>query len=98
MNRIAKKFAELRQNKKKAFIPYIMAGDPNLEKTVELIQLLAENGADLIEVGVPFSDPVADGLVIQQAGVRALRNGCTLEKILDCMAKVTLTVDTPLIL
>ncbi len=98
MTRIAQRFAELRQGKKKAFIPYIMAGDPNLEKTVELIQLLSENGADLIEVGVPFSDPVADGPVIQQAGVRALESGCTFEKILDSIGKVTPKVSTPLIL
>ncbi len=98
MSRIAQRFAELRQGKKKAFIPYIMAGDPNLEKTVELIQRLSENGADLIEVGVPFSDPVADGPVIQQAGVRALESGCTFEKILDSLGKVTPKVSTPLIL
>ncbi len=98
MTRIAQKFAELRQGKKKAFIPYIMAGDPNLEKTVELIQRLSEKGADLIEVGVPFSDPVADGPVIQQAGVRALESGCTFEKILDSIGKVTPKVPTPLIL
>lgn len=98
MTRIAQRFAELRQGKKKAFIPYIMAGDPNLEKTMELIQRLSENGADLIEVGVPFSDPVADGPVIQQAGVRALGNGCTFEKILDSIGKVTPKVSTPLIL
>jgi tryptophan synthase alpha chain len=98
MTIIAQKFSELRQNKKKAFIPYIMAGDPNLEKTIDLIQLLSENGADLIEVGVPFSDPVADGPVIQQAGVRALGNGCTFEKILDSIGKVTSKINTPLIL
>lgn len=98
MTRIAQRFAELRQGKKKAFIPYIMAGDPNLEKTMELIQRLSENGADLIEVGVPFSDPVADGPVIQQAGVRALESGCTFEKILDSLGKVTPKVSTPLIL
>ncbi len=98
MTRIAQRFAELRQGKKKAFIPYIMAGDPNLEKTVTLIQRLSENGADLIEVGVPFSDPVADGPVIQQAGVRALESGCTFEKILDSLGKVTPKVSTPIIL
>ncbi len=98
MTVIAQKFSELRQNKKRAFIPYIMAGDPNLEKTVELIQLLSENGADLIEVGVPFSDPVADGPVIQQAGVRSLENGCTFEKILESIGKVTPKITTPLIL
>ena len=98
MTVIAQKFSELRQNKKRAFIPYVMAGDPNLEKTVELIQLLSDNGADLIEVGVPFSDPVADGPVIQQAGVRSLENGCTFEKILESIGKVTPKITTPLIL
>ncbi|HBE78203.1 MAG TPA: tryptophan synthase subunit alpha [Firmicutes bacterium] len=98
MTIIAQKFADLRQNKKKAFIPYIMAGDPGLDRTVQLIELLAANGADLIEVGVPFSDPVADGPVIQQAGVRSLQNGCTFDKILASIKKVTPYIDTPLIL
>jgi tryptophan synthase alpha chain len=96
--RISDKFASLRQNKQKAFIPYIMAGDHDLNKTLELIELLANVGADLIEVGVPFSDPVADGPVIQQAGVRALRNGCTFDKILNCIKKAGSKTDTPLIL
>jgi tryptophan synthase alpha chain len=95
---VAKKFKELRQNGKKAFIPYIMGGDPDLEKTAQLIEVLAENGADLIEIGAPFSDPVADGPVIQQAGVRSLQNGCTFEKLLDTIKKVTPKLDTPLIL
>jgi tryptophan synthase alpha chain len=96
--RIAQKFAELRRNNKKAFIPYIMVGDPNLDRTAELIELLSKNGADLIEVGVPFSDPVADGPVIQQAGTRSLQNGCTFEKILSCIKKAGANSNTPLIL
>jgi tryptophan synthase alpha chain len=98
MNQIEIKFDKLRQTGKKAFIPYIMGGDPCLEKTAELIEMLAGSGADLIEIGVPFSDPVADGPVIQQAAIRSLQNGCTLEKLLDAIKKVSAKVTTPLIL
>ena len=98
MMSILKKFEELRQTGKKAFIPYIMGGDPGLDKTGELIEMLADSGADLIEIGVPFSDPVADGPVIQQAAVRSLQNGCTLAKLLATIKKVSPRVNTPLIL
>lgn len=98
MNRIRQTFDQLRNNDKKAFMPYIMAGDPGLPETARLIELLAKNGADLIEVGVPFSDPLADGPVIQQAGVRSLQNGCTLEKLFRTLKSVTPNVKTPLVL
>lgn len=98
MNRVESKFQELRTAGRKAFIPYIMGGDPDLSATVRLISLLAENGADFIEVGVPFSDPLADGSVIQQAGVRALGNGCTLTKLLETLRELNRNLKVPLIL
>ena len=73
MSRIEKKFKEVLGQKGKAFIPYVMAGDPNLERTKELVGILEECGADIIELGVPFSDPLADGPTIQKAAQRALR-------------------------
>src|SRR6185436_5666885 len=75
VNRIQSKFAELKRTERKSFIPYITAGDPNLETTAEIILELERSGADLIELGVPFSDPMADGPVIQRASERALKHG-----------------------
>lgn len=72
----------------KAFIPFVTAGDPDLETTKELIIAMAESGADLIEIGIPFSDPVAEGIVIQKADERALRGGTTTDKIFDMVAEV----------
>ncbi len=71
-NGISRVFERLQKDGRKAFIPYITAGDPDLEKTAEALDLFAANGADIIEVGVPFSDPMADGPVIQRAMERAL--------------------------
>lgn len=98
MNLISQTFHQLKQNGRKAFIPYIMGGDPGLDKTADLIEILSGSGADMIEVGVPFSDPVADGPVIQQAGVRSLQNGCTFPKLLACIKEVKQSVKTPIIL
>ena len=75
MTRIENKFAQLKAKECKAFIPYITAGDPNLDTTLELVLALERAGADVIELGVPFSDPIADGPVIQRATERALRGG-----------------------
>ena len=80
MNRIQQTFDDLKTKGQKALIPYIMAGDPSLDVTESLVLTLAEGGADLIELGVPFSDPIADGPVIQQAAERALHSGTTLKK------------------
>jgi tryptophan synthase alpha chain len=98
MNRIRQAFDELRDTGRKAFIPYIMGGDPGFTETVRLIEILAATGADLIEVGVPFSDPLADGPVIQQAAFRSLQNGCTLEKLLQTLQGVAPKISTPLVL
>ena len=75
MSRIAETFEGLRHSRKKGFIPFITAGDPDLATTRDLILELARAGASIIELGVPFSDPMADGPVIQRASERALRHG-----------------------
>lgn len=83
MNKIQEVFS-----KGKAFIPFVTAGDPCLETTAELLVEMDKNGADLIEVGIPFSDPVAEGIVIQEADLRALASGTTTDKIFDMLEKV----------
>ena len=72
----------------KAFIPFVTAGDPDLETTKKLIIAMAESGADLVEIGIPFSDPVAEGVVIQQADERALSSGTTTDKIFDMVSEL----------
>jgi tryptophan synthase alpha chain len=83
---------------KKALITYITAGDPDLETTAFLLKLLDERGVDILEVGIPFSDPLADGPVIQQAGQRALKSGTTLKKLLAMLASLKEEVNAPLVL
>ena len=87
-NRITEKFESLKAENRGGFIPFIVAGDPNLHVTGQLILELARNGASLIELGVPFSDPVADGVTIQAAAERALRNPISVEAILQTVAEV----------
>lgn len=82
ISRIDNCFAQLRQENKKALIPYIAAGDPSVESTVPLLHAMVDAGADIIELGIPFSDPSADGPTIQLAAERALKNGMTLTKVL----------------
>ena len=72
----------------KAFIGFVTAGDPTLEKTAELIITMANSGADLVEIGIPFSDPIAEGVVIQNANIRALANGATTDGIFAMVEKV----------
>ena len=81
----------------KAFIPFLTCGDPDLDTTKELIRQAAANGADLIELGIPFSDPTAEGPVIQAASLRALSGGVTTDKIFDMVAEVRHDVDIPLV-
>ena len=97
MGRIADAFTTLKQNGKKGFIPYITAGDPDLATTEQLLLTLAQH-ATLIELGVPFSDPMADGPVIQRASERALKNSFGLQDILDAAARARKQIDTPIIL
>ncbi len=96
-NRIQETFNDLQAKGEKALIPYIMAGDPSLEVTESLVLTLAEAGADVIELGVPFSDPIADGPVIQQAAERALKSGTTLKKILSTVRSLRTKTNVPLI-
>ncbi|HHX18645.1 MAG TPA: tryptophan synthase subunit alpha [Clostridium sp.] len=81
---------------KKAFIPFITAGDPNLKTTEELVIKMADAGADLIELGIPFSDPVAEGPVIEEANYRALKVGTTTDKIFDMVLNIRKTCSVPL--
>ena len=83
MNRIEKTFDKLKLKRKKAFIAYVMAGDPDYDSSMELVKGLPAAGVDIIELGVPFTDPMADGLIIQKAGQRALEKGMTLKKTIS---------------
>jgi tryptophan synthase alpha chain len=98
MTRIEKKFAQLKSEGRKAFIPYITAGDPTLEITEHLVVALDKAGADVVELGVPFSDPIADGPVIQRATERGLKAGVTLNKVLDLARKIRQKSEVPLVL
>ena len=98
MNRIDQKFKELRQAKKKAFIAFITAGDPDLHTTEALVLALEKAGADIVELGVPFSDPLADGPTIQAASYRSLQKGTTLAKILATVKRIRLSSDVPIAL
>jgi tryptophan synthase alpha chain len=98
VTRIEKRFAQLKAEQRKAFIPYITAGDPNLDVTLELVLSLERVGADIIELGVPFSDPIADGPVIQRASERALRNGVNLPGVLKLAEKIRGKSEIPLVL
>jgi tryptophan synthase alpha chain len=83
MSRIAARFAELKKNRRKALVPFVTAGDPQPDTTVPLLHAMVEAGADILEIGVPFSDPMADGPVIQAACERALVHHVTLHQVLD---------------
>jgi tryptophan synthase alpha chain len=98
LSRIETTFKQLKAENKKAFIPYIMAGDPDLEKTMEHVMLLTKCGADIIELGVPFSDPLADGPTIQRAAERALKAGVTLKKIIPFVKKLRQHTQIPIVL
>lgn len=98
MNRIEKTFKKLRLQNKKAFIPYIMAGDPSIEKTKEIVLMFEECGADIVELGVPFTDPLADGPTIQRAAERALKNGVTLKKVIAIVKDLRQKTKIPLVL
>src|SRR5579885_3871909 len=80
IHRIDERFAALKKAGRAGLIPFVMGGDPDMAATLAILRALPEAGADLIEIGIPFSDPMADGPVIQAAGVRALKGGATVEK------------------
>ena len=98
MSRIREKFRELKRSGRGGFIPFITAGDPNLATTELLLIELAKAGADIIELGIPFSDPVADGEVIQRASERALRNGITVQDVLTSATRTKQQIDVPIVL
>lgn len=98
MNRIDKTFKQAKQNKKTLFIAYIMAGDPTLKETETLVPALENAGVDLIELGIPFSDPIADGVVNQEAAMRALSSGTTLKGVLQTVSQIRQTSQIPIVL
>lgn len=98
MNRIEETFARLKREGRKGLIPFITAGDPNLAATRSLVIELVRSGASLIELGIPFSDPMADGPVIQRASERALQNDFGVGDVLDLVADVRRETDVPIIL
>jgi tryptophan synthase alpha chain len=97
-SRISKRFAELRTNGELGIVAYITAGDPTLDATHKFVLALADAGADVIELGVPFSDPLADGPTIQRASERALKSGTTLAGVLDLVRRIRQTCQVPLVL
>ncbi len=98
MARVAEHFQALKARGECALIPFITAGDPDLETTAAALKILDDNGADLIELGVPYSDPLADGPVIQAAATRALAKGVTLDQVLDLVKTVSPSLQSPIIL
>ena len=98
MNRIDAAFEQLRSEGKKAFVAYVAAGDPSFDESLKVIQGLADAGADIIELGLPFSDPLADGIVNQMAAERALKAGMSTPRSLDLIREFRKTHETPIVL
>lgn len=97
MNRITAKFNELKKINKTAFIGYVTGGDPSIEKTIELVYAMEAGGADIVEIGIPYSDPLADGPIIQDAGLRAFDNGICVSDIFECVKEIRTTTEIPLL-
>jgi len=97
-NRIDNCFARLRKEKRKGFVPYICAGDPTLKKTAELGLALEKAGSDVLELGLPFSDPLADGIVNQLAAQRSLAAGTTVRGVFDCVREIRRQSQIPIVL
>jgi tryptophan synthase alpha chain len=95
--RVDRKFAELKKQGEKGFIAYLGAGDPNLEDTVDIVLRLEDAGVDVVELGLPFSDPLADGRVNQEAATRALEAGSTFDGVMNCIAKIRERSEIPMI-
>lgn len=98
MGRLGKRLAELREHGETALIPFVTAGDPDLETTEILLSALAQSGADALEIGVPFSDPMAEGPTIQRSSERALKNRTSLRGILEMVRRLRPRIDVPMIL
>jgi len=99
LNRLSSKLVKLKNSNQKALVAYLVAGDPDLDTTLELMHLFVESGVDVIEIGVPFTDPIAEGPTIQRAHDRALKNDISLKMILDLVKKFrTVDQETPIVL
>lgn len=98
MNRIDKCFENLKKQGRKAVITFITAGDPDMETTEKTVLEMYDKGADIVELGVPFSDPIAEGVTIQKSSLRSLNGGTTLDKIFGCVENIRRQIDKPLIL
>jgi tryptophan synthase alpha chain len=98
MSRIADTFGRVRASQRPGLVAYVTAGDPDLARTAEILVALAKNGADVLEVGIPFSDPLADGPVIQRASERALASGSTLRGALEMIRAARTAIDAPIVL
>ena len=98
MTSVSQRFTQLREQSQCGLIPFITAGDPDLATTANALKTLAANGADIIELGVPYSDPLADGPVIQAAATRALKNGVCLDDVLQIVKDVQPEIDVPIVL
>jgi len=98
MTRLGRRFAALAREGRKAFIAFVTAGDPSLERTIEVALGLEDAGVDVLELGVPFSDPLADGPVIQRASDRALKQGTRLASVLDAVRRIRARSELPLLL
>jgi tryptophan synthase alpha chain len=98
MTRIGQLFENLKREGRKGLVAYLTAGDPHPDRTPALVDALVRGGADLIELGVPFSDPIADGPVIQMGGERALRAGTTMKRVLEIAAEIRRRSEVPLLL
>ena len=97
-HRIDDTFARLRASGKKAFVAYVCAGDPSLERTLEIVRVLEDCGVDIVELGLPFSDPLADGIVNQMAAGRALEAGATTSGVIDLVRRIRSVSQIPLVL
>jgi tryptophan synthase alpha chain len=97
MNRIDLKFKELKEKNEKAMIPFVTAGDPDFETTCKLVHAMEQAGADIIELGVPYSDPIADGATIQKSSARSLKNGTTIKGIMATVKNIRKNTQVPLV-
>ena len=98
MNRIVRTFEELKKRGEKALVGFVTAGDPDMEASFDIIVSMCRSGLDVLEVGVPFSDPTADGPVIQRSSTKALEKGTNLKKVLSMTGKLRKETEVPIIL
>ena len=95
---LAQAFQKAADENRAALIVYVAAGDPDLEHTEAIVKTLVESGADIVELGIPYSDPIADGPTIQEAGQRALAAGTTVQGVLDCAHRIRAATEAPLVI